>query len=74
MSMQETLQRELHALLHECDRIHWKNLELEILIQYANMEKQIWEDKKLDYAVNDMLRVIEMAESLSKLREERKTL
>lgn len=74
MSMQETLQREFHALLNECDRIHWKNLELEILIQYANMEKQIWEDKKLDYAVNDMLRVIEMAESLSKLREERKTL
>ena len=73
MSMQETLQRELHALLNECDRIHWKNLELEILIQYANMEKQIWEDKKLDYAVNDMLRVIEMAESLNKLREERKT-
>ena len=74
MSMLETLEREFHALLNECDRIHWKNLELEILIQYANMEKQIWEDKKLDYAVNDMLRVIEMAESLNKLREERKTL
>jgi len=37
------------------------------------MEKQTWEDKKLDYAVNDMLRVIEMAESLNKLREEGKT-
>ena len=74
MSMQETLQREFHALLHECDRIHWKNLELEILIQYANMEKQFWEDKNRDYAVNDMLRVIEMAESLNKLREERQTL
>ena len=74
MSMQETLQREFYALLNECDRIHWKNLELEILIQYANMEKQIWEDKKLDYAVNDMIRVIEMAESLNKLRAETKAL
>jgi len=73
MSMQETLQREFYALLNECDRIHWKNLELEKLIQYANMEKQIWEDKKLDYAVNNMLSVIEMAESLNKLREERET-
>jgi len=71
--MQETLQREFHTLLSQCDRIHWKNLELKILIQYAYMEKQIWEDKKLDYAVNDMLRVIEMAESLSKLKEEKQT-
>jgi hypothetical protein len=74
MSMLETLEREFHTLLNECERIHWKNLELELLIQYANMEKKIWEDRKLDYAVNDMIRVIEMAESLNKLREERKTL
>ena len=66
--MLETLEREFHDLLNESGRIHWKNLDLEQLIQYANMEKQIWEDKKLDYAVNDMLRVIEMAESLKKLR------
>ncbi|MCO4844756.1 MAG: hypothetical protein KC427_01905 [Sulfurovum sp.] len=74
MSMLETLEREFHTLLNECERIHWKNLELELVIQYANMEKKIWEDRKLDYAVNDMIRVIEMAESLNKLREEIKTL
>ena len=72
--MQETLQQEFHALLHECGRIHWKNLDLELLIQYAKMERKVWEDRKLDYAVNNMLRVIEIAESLNKLREESKTL
>ena len=70
--MLETLEREFHALLNECQRIHWKNLELELLIQYANMEKKIWEDRNLDYAVNDMVRIIEMAESLNKLKEENK--
>ena len=74
MHMPETLEREFHALLNECDRIHWKNLQLEQLIQYANMEKTIWKDRNIDYAVNDMMRVIEMAESLNKLREESKTL
>ena len=68
MSMQKTPQEEFHNLLNECDRQHWINLELEILIQYANMEKQVWEDKNLDYAANNMFRVIEMAESLKKLR------
>ena len=74
MSLQETLEREFHTLLDECQRIHWKNLELDLLIQYANMEKKIWEDRNLDYAVNNMIKVIEMAESLYKLREETKTL
>ncbi|MBT8347951.1 MAG: hypothetical protein HKP62_00705 [Sulfurovum sp.] len=74
MSMQETQQREFHALLHECGKIHWKNLELEILIQYANMEKKVLEDRKTDYAVNDMIRVIEMAESLNTLSKEKKVL
>ena len=71
--MQETLERELHHLLNESGRIHWKNLKLELLIQYANMEKNIWEDKKQDYAVNNMNRVIEMAGSLNKLKEESRT-
>jgi len=70
----ETLQQELNTLLNECNRIHWKNLELEILIQYANHGKKVWEDNKLNYAVNNMLRIIEMAESLNRLREESKTL
>lgn len=69
MSMKETLEREFHALLNECEHIHWKNLELELLIQYANMEKKIWEDRKQDYTVNNMVRIISMAESLNKLRE-----
>ena len=71
--MQETLERELHDLLNESGRIHWKNLKLELLIQYANMEKNIWEDKEQDYAVNNMIRIIEMAASLNKLTEERKS-
>jgi len=70
----ETLQQELDTLLNECNRTHWKNLELEILIQYANHGKKILEDNKLNYAVNNMLRIIEMAESLNRLREESKTL
>ena len=74
MSMQKTLEEELHALLNECEHIHWKNLELELLIQYAHIEKKIWEDRKQDFAVNNMIRVIGMAESLNKLREESKTL
>lgn len=74
MSIQDTLEQEFHNLLNECSRIHWKNLELELLIQYAEMEKKIWEDKNLEYAVNNMIRVIEMAESLNKLRSESKTL
>ena len=69
MSRQEALEEEFHALLNECGRIHWKNLELEWLIQYANMEKKIWENRNLDYDVNNMIRVIEMAESLHKLRK-----
>ena len=73
ISMQETLEREFHDLLNESGRIHWKNLKLELLIQYANMEKKIWEDKNQDYAVNNMIRVIEMAGSLNKLKEESKT-
>jgi len=74
ISIQETLEREFHTLLNECDPIHWKNLELELLIQYADMEKKIWEDRDLDHAVNDMIRIIEMDESLNKLRKESKTL
>jgi len=69
MSRQEALKEEFHTLLNECGRIHWKNLELELLIQYANMEKKIWEDRNLDYDVNNMIRIIEMAESLHKLRK-----
>ena len=38
------------------------------------MEKKIWEDRDLDHAVNDMIRIIEMDESLNKLRKESKTL
>lgn len=71
--MKETLEQEFHALLNECQRIHWKDLEPELLIQYANMEKKIWEDRNLDYAVNNMMRVIEMAKSLYTLREDSKT-
>ena len=71
MSMQETQQREFHALLNECDRIHWKNLELEMLIHYANIEKRIWEEREPAYSVNHMHRVVEIAESLNTLREER---
>ena len=56
----------------DCQRIHWKNLEPELIIQYANMEKKIWEEKKHNNAVNNMLKVIEMAESINKLREEGK--
>ena len=74
MTMQKTLEQEFHALLNECQRIHWKDLELELLIQYANMEKTIWEAKNLDYAVINMIKVIEMAESLNQLKEETKTL
>lgn len=74
MSMQEKIQEEFHDLLNECNRLQWENLELKILIQYANMEKRIWEDKNLDHPANNMLRVIEMAESLNKLKEERTTL
>lgn len=74
MFIQETLEREFHTLLNECERIHWKNLELELLIQYAHMGKKIWGDRDLDYAVKDMIRIIEMAESLNKLRKESKTL
>ena len=40
MTMQETLQQEFYILLDECQRIHWKDLELELLIQYANIEKR----------------------------------
>jgi hypothetical protein len=54
--------------------IYWKNLELELLIQYANMEQKYWEDRKHDFVVNNMIRVLGMAESLNKLREESKTL
>jgi len=68
--MQETLEQELHTLLIDCDRTHWKNLELKLLIQFAHMEKQIWEDKNLDYSSNNMVRIIEVAESLNKSREE----
>jgi hypothetical protein len=74
MSMQKTLEQEFHALLNECEHLHWKNLELVLLIQYANMEKKICEDRKQDYTVNNMIRIIRMAESLSILREESKTL
>ena len=74
MSVKETLQREFHALLDECNRIHWKDLEPELLIQYAHMEKKIWEDRNLDYAATNMIKVIEMAESLNKLKAESKTL
>lgn len=72
--MLKTHELEFIALLNECGRIHWKNLELELLIQYAYMEKNIWEDKNQDYFVNNMIRIIRMAESLNKLREESKTL
>ena len=41
MTVKETLEREIQALLNECQRIHWKDLELELLIQYANIEKKI---------------------------------
>jgi len=40
MSMQKTFEQEFHALLNECEHIHWKNLDLELLIQYAHMEKR----------------------------------
>lgn len=72
--MLKTHELEFIALLNECGRIHWKNLELELLIQYGYMEKNIWEDKNQDYFVNNMIRIIRMAESLNKLREESKTL
>ncbi len=68
MSIQKTLERELHVLLNECNRIHWKNLDLEMLIHYANMEIKIWEDREIDYSVHNMLRVVEIAESLNRLR------
>ena len=74
MSRQETYEQAFHALLDECERIHWKNLELELLIQYANMEKKYCEDRKYDYDVNNMIRIIGMAKSLNKLKEESKTL
>jgi hypothetical protein len=74
MSIQDTLEQEFHTLLDECHRIQWKNLELELLIQYANMEKKIWEDRNRDHTVNNMIRIIELAESLNKLKEESETL
>lgn len=64
----------MHVLLIECEHIYWKNLELELLILYTNIEQKYWKDRKHDFAVNNMIRVIGMAESLNKLREEGKTL
>lgn len=46
MSIQKTLERELHVLLNECNRTHWKSLELEMLIHYANMEKKFGKIEK----------------------------
>ena len=74
MTLLETLEQEFHTLLIDANRMHWKDLELELLVQYANTEKKIWEDRKLEYAVDNMTRIVEVAESLHKLKEEDKTL
>ena len=55
-------------LLTDCQRIHWKNLDLEQLIQFANVEKKVWEERQEEYFINCMSRVIEVAKSLKTLR------
>ena len=74
MTLIEKLKQELHTLLIDANRMHSKNLELDLLVQYANIEKKVWEDRQIDYAVNNMARIVEIAESLYRLKEEDKTL
>lgn len=38
------------------------------------MKRKVWVDRNLDYAADNMLRIIEMTGSLNKLREEEITL
>ena len=74
MTLLETLEQEFQTLLIDANRMHWKSLEFELLVQYANMEKKIWEERQLEYAVNNMTRIVEVAESLHRLKEESKTI
>ena len=70
MTMIESAEQQLDTILERYRLLHWKKEGLKDLIQYANKEKYYWETLNKIHVINDLTRVIEIAETLTQIKEE----
>ena len=67
----EILEEQLVDILERYQLINWKQAGLEVLIKYAQREKEYWENSNNPHntnLANDFTRVIEIAETLTKTK------
>jgi len=70
MTMIESVERQLDEILSRYRILHWKEAGLQELIKYAQKEKEYWESVNKIHVINDLTKVIVMAETLT--REKKK--
>ena len=69
MTMIESAEQQLDTILERYRLLHWKDVGLKDLIEYAQKEKDYWETLNKIHLINDLTRVIEMAEILTQVKK-----
>ena len=68
MTMTKSLERKLDEILERYRLLHWKKAGLKELIIYAQVEKKYWKNSNKTHLINDMTRIIRMAQILTKAK------
>lgn len=64
-----TLEGQLDEILKRYHLMNWKESGLEVLIKYAQKEKEYWEPSDKIHLMNDMTNIIRISQALMKDKE-----
>jgi len=70
INMNKSVERQLDQILERYRLLHWKEAGWQELIKYAHKEKEYWESVNKIHVINDLTRVIGMAETLTRVKED----
>jgi len=70
MSMNESVERKLDEILERYHLLSWKEAGLKELIKSAQKEKEYWEVTNATHLINDLTKIIQIAENLTKIKED----
>ena len=67
--MTKSLEGQLDEILKRYHLMNWKESGLEVLIKYAQKEKEYWEPSDKTHLMNDMTKIIRISQALMKKKE-----
>jgi len=65
----EILEEQLVVILERYELINWKQAGLEVLIKYTQREKEYWKNLNNTHLMNEMTKIIRMAQALMKTKK-----